>query len=150
MAQRINLAASFPNLKNLGTVTTPYGGQTSQEAFHPGIDIANKIGTKIPAFAGGTVTEADYGHVQGENNYGNSVIITDAEGNKHRYSHLNRGYVKVGDRVGAGSTIGELGNTGATSSKSGMGDGANLDYRIASRYGKYKNPLTYVSNFLKQ
>lgn len=149
MAQRINLSSLFPNLKKLGAITTSFGGQTAQEPVHPAVDIANKNGTRIPAFTSGVVATADYGHRQGENNYGNSVIIRDAQGNHHRYSHLNRGYVRVGDTVRQGEPIGEMGNTGATYSGSGKGDGTNLDYRIVSAYGKYKNPMTYIFHFLE-
>lgn len=145
----MNPKAQFPWLvSSVGKITTPFGGRTSQEAVHPGVDIANRIGTKIPAFESGTVTSVDYGHKQGENNFGNSVVITDAQGNQHRYSHLNRGYVKAGDKIKKGQPMGELGNTGATYSASGMGDGANLDYRIATAYGKYKNPLTYLKGYI--
>lgn len=134
---------------NLSKITTPFGAATQQEGFHPGIDIANKLGTKIPAFAGGTVTNVDMGHPHGENSFGNSVTITDADGNKHRYSHLNKGYVKVGQQVPRGAPIGEMGNSGAAYSASGLGDGTNLDYRIFTAYGKYKNPMTYLQGFLK-
>ena len=57
----------FQNLaKQLGTITTQWGNSTRYEKFHPGIDIANKIGTPIPAFAGGTVTNIITGKVHGE------------------------------------------------------------------------------------
>lgn len=148
MAQRIDPTSLFPNLRKLGSVTTPFGGKTDQEGFHPAVDIANAKGTRVPAFAGGIVTDVDYGHQKGENNFGNSVIITDAQGNKHRYSHLNKGYVSVGDQVNPKQILGEMGDSGATYSPSG-GDSTNLDYRIVSAYGKYKNPMTYISRFLK-
>lgn len=135
------LARAFtPN----GRITTPFGGSTTQEPFHPAVDIANKMGTPIPSTVKGVVTMADYGHKQGENNFGNSVIVTDADGNQHRYSHMNQGYVKMGQPVAQGQPIGEFGNTGATYSPSGMGDGTNLDYRIVDAYGQYKNPMLYL------
>jgi len=135
-------------MTKLGVITTPYGGDTTQEKGSPGVDIANAIGTKIPSTTKGVVTDVSYGHQQGENNYGNYVIVTDPQGNKHRYSHLNKGYVQVGQQVTAGRPIGELGNTGAAYSASGLGDGANLDYRIVDHYGRYKNPMTYLKKYL--
>lgn len=130
-------------LKSLGTETTPFGGSTKYESFHPGVDIANEIGTKIPAFSSGKVIEESLGHTKGEKNGGNYVIIQDANGNKHRYSHLNKAYVKVGQYVKAGQTLGEVGNTGNVYSNSG-GSGAHLDYRIVSAMGKYINPYSYL------
>lgn len=137
---RVSLMSQMP-----GNVTTPFGGSTTQEGFHPGIDIAAKRGTPIPSTINGTVTATDYGHQQGENNFGNNVTITDSNGDKHRFSHMNRGYVKMGDRVIKNQNIGEFGNTGATYSASGLGDGTNLDYRISDAFGRYKNPMLYLN-----
>lgn len=148
MNRQIRPGKMFPSLTKLGVITTPFGGNTTQEQGSPGVDIANKIGTKVPSTTPGVVTEVSEGHVPGENNYGNFVIVKDPQGNAHRYSHLNRGYVKVGQKVKAGQTVGELGNTGATYSASGKGDGANLDYRIVDSYGRYKNPMTYLKKYL--
>lgn len=123
----------------------PYGGATKYEKFHPAVDVANNSGTPIPAFSGGTVVKTDLGHKQGENNYGNSVIIQDDQGNKHRYSHLHRAYVSPGQRVHGGQPIGQMGATGSAYSPSG-GDPSHLDYRVVSAYGKYKNPLPFIAN----
>jgi murein DD-endopeptidase MepM/ murein hydrolase activator NlpD len=135
-----NLSA---NINQLGTVTTPYGGSTKFEKFHPGVDVANKIGTPIPAFAGGTVVSVDTGHKQGDKAYGNTVTIVDQNGDKHRYSHLNQVLVKVGQKVGRGQEVATMGNTGQTYSTSG-GTGSHLDYRIVDAYNRYVNPYTYL------
>jgi len=132
---------------NLGNITVGWGGKTAQEDFHPGVDIANKMGTPIPAFEGGTVVKADGGHVQGENNFGNTVEIKDPQGNVHQYHHLQNVNVRPGQQVKEGQPVATLGNSGATYSQSGKGDGANLDYRIVSRFGRYKNPMTYLRGF---
>ena len=100
--QGISPTATYPSLgtvSNLGSVTTPYGGSTRYEKFHPGIDIANKIGTPINAFTGGKVTAVQTGFKQGDKGFGNRVIVQDAQGNKHFYSHLYKAYVNVGDIV---------------------------------------------------
>lgn len=94
----------------LGTVTTPYGGSTNFEKFHPGLDLASPMGTKIPSFTSGVVTEVIGGKKQGDKGYGNTVVITDEQGNKLRYSHLNQSYVKVGQQVPKGYVLGGLGN----------------------------------------
>ena len=129
------------SFSNLGTLTVPYGGSTRYEKFHPALDIANKIGTPIPSYSGGTVTDVVRGQVQGSPGYGNYVIIKDSNGNSYRYSHLSRSLVKVGDSITKGSEIGLMGNTGSTYSLHG-GTGSHLDLRIKDIYGKYVNPYS--------
>lgn len=141
----------FPELESkLGVVTTPVGGQTAYEKFHPGVDIANHKGTPIPPPVSGFVTQVVSGRKQGDQGFGNSVTVKDAQGNQHQLGHLEQPNVRVGQRVQAGQgSVGTMGNSGAAYSPSGKGDGTHLDYRIVSAYGKYKNPMTYVKNFNK-
>lgn len=129
---------------NLGVVTVAPGGSTRYEKTHPGIDIANKIGTQIPTFTGGKVTAVKTGAKQGSPGYGNYVIVTDEEGNKHRYSHLQNSFVQVGQTVPKGAPLGTMGNTGQTYSTSG-GTGSHLDYRIMDMYNKYMNPWNFLT-----
>ena len=144
----------YANLKgmkfeDLGVRTTPYGGSTRVENVHPGIDIANKIGTPIPAFTGGVVSQVVDGKKQDmKGGYGNYVIVTDPNGNQHRYSHLSGDFVQVGQKVTQGQKIGEMGNTGAAYSTSG-GTGSHLDYRIKSAAGKYLNPNSYIDKYFQ-
>lgn len=142
----LNMNKSPSSFTSLGKVTSPYGGKTTQEGFHPGVDIANYKGTPIPSTTSGTVTNAINGRKQGENNFGNQVAVRDGNGDTHTYSHLDKGYVRAGDRIKKGQLLGTMGNSGATYSASGQGDGTNLDYRIITAYGKYKNPMTYLKN----
>ena len=130
--------------RKIGPTTTPYGGKTAYEKFHPGLDIAAPIGTKQPAFKGGKVTEVVTGKKQTPNtpSYGNYVIVTDREGNKWRYSHLNRTWLQTGQEVQSGEILGEIGNTGSTYSTHG-GTGAHLDLRIQDAYGKWVNPAKF-------
>jgi len=141
----VSQAPASGEKKHLGVVTTPFGGATRYENTHPGIDIANKKGTSIPAFTGGIVVAVEEGRKQGDRGYGNYVIVKDRDGNQHRYSHLDKGYVKVGQRIEKGQPVGAMGNSGTTYSESG-GDGSHLDYRVVSAYGKYMNPLSYINN----
>jgi len=135
----------------LGVVTTPFGGQTRIEGNHPGIDIANEIGTPVPSFTQGTVTAVVTGKQQADINnpndpnkgYGNFVIVTDQDGNQFRYSHLNNAFVKVGQEVGRGTVVGGMGNTGSTYSTSG-GTGSHLDLRIRNAAGKYLDPSLFL------
>ena len=136
-------------MSKMGSITTPYGGNTRFEGFHPGVDIANKIGTPIESFSPGVVTQVESGHKQGDKAFGNYIIVTDPQGNQHRYSHLSQSFVRVGDPITQGEDIAAMGNTGNTYSTSG-GTGSHLDYRIKDAAGRYLNPYSYLSNFYNQ
>lgn len=135
-------------MTKLGVITTPPEGQVAQGEQHPGIDIANVKGTPIPAFKEGVVVRSENGHQQGEPNGGNVVWVRDPQGNIHQYNHLNRTLVRPGQRVAADQQIGEMGNSGNSVSKSGLGDGVHLDYRITNAYNKYKSPMMYMKKYL--
>lgn len=129
------------NLKVPGVITTPFGGKTKDETVHPGLDIANKEGTQIPAFADGVVTYTG----KTNNGGGNIVQMKDNNGNLHQYSHLRGFFKKTGETVKKGQPIASMGKTGNSYSPTG-GDPSHLDIRIVTAYGKYKNPLTYLKN----
>ena len=133
------------SISNLGTTTTNFGGQTRYEGYHPGIDVANKIGTPIPAFAGGTVTSVVSGKQQGDKGFGNTMTVVDDQGREWRYSHLASEYVPVGSKVTQGQTIASMGNSGSTYSNTGN-TGSHLDIRIKDLYGKYINPTSIISS----
>lgn len=95
---------------DLGTQTVPYGGSTKFEKFHPGVDIANKMGTIVPSFTAGVVVGIETNRKKGDKGYGNYVIVQDEKGMKHRYSHLNKSNVQVGQKVTKGMPLGQMGN----------------------------------------
>lgn len=130
-------------MNKLGTLTVPYGGKTKYEGFHPGVDVANKEGTPVPAMSSGTVTGISSGHQQGDNGFGNSVVIQDKNGLRHKYSHLSNVGVKLGQNIQSGQEVGPMGKTGSVYSPSG-GDPSHLDYRIVNAYGKYVNPYPII------
>jgi len=127
-------------LKTPGVITTQFGGQTRGEPVHPGLDIANKPGTSIPAFEDGQVTST--GHTT--NGMGNIVTLKDKYGNTHQYGHLQNANVKPGQIVKKGQPIAKMGATGNSYSPSG-GDPTHLDVRIADANGRWKNPKKYLS-----
>lgn len=132
MAQRFNL-------KLPGNITTPFMGKTRSEPKHPGIDVANKSGTPIPAFADGVITRVG----KDKQGFGNVVVLKDKEGSVHQYGHLQNALVKPGQKVKRGSPIAQMGKSGNSYSPTG-GDPSHLDLRIANAYGRWKNPLTYL------
>jgi murein DD-endopeptidase MepM/ murein hydrolase activator NlpD len=82
----------------LGNVTTEPGEPTKWESSHPGLDIAGPENQEVPAFQPGTVTDVKNGVPHGANNgFGNYVTVTDRYGVRHRYSHLNKAWVRLGE-----------------------------------------------------
>lgn len=103
--------ASFglPLLNNtlLGSVFGEIRQTGNTEIRHLGIDLSAPLGTAVGAIAGGIVKKAYVDSV-----YGNSIVIDHGEGIYSLYLHLNEMKVKEGDRVGKGTTIGTVGQTG--------------------------------------
>ena len=137
----------FPGLKDIGVVTTPFGGATKYERFHPAIDIAAPKGVPISAPISGQVIAAVGGKRQGDAGYGNMVTIRTKNGDRHQFGHLEAPMVSRGQQVAKGQVVGTLGNSGGSYSPSGQGDGAHLDYRIVDAYQRYKNPAPFLQNF---
>ena len=96
---------------------------------HRGIDYAAPRGTPIFAAGDGTVTRSSY------NKYnGNHIFIKHPSGIVTKYLHLTKRYVKRGQRVKQGKTIGTLGSTG-------MVTGPHLHYEFVLN-GVHRNPRT--------
>jgi murein DD-endopeptidase MepM/ murein hydrolase activator NlpD len=146
VVDNIKSSSNSSGSTSLGPITTQYGGSTNYEKFHPGIDVAAPKGTELKPYTGGKVIDLRTGQLQDPSkpSFGNYVIIEDEQGNKHRYSHLEKSFVKVGQQVTPDMAIGEVGNSGSTYSAHG-GDGSHLDYRIKNAYGKYIDPSIYLN-----
>jgi hypothetical protein len=120
---------------------------------HPGVDLANAVGTHVTAAADGTVVVAGndkttlYGPAP--DFYGNLVILQHHLSQTDQpvftlYGHLSKIDVAVGDHVNAGQVIGEVGSTG-------YAIGAHLHFEV--RIGSYdfksiRNPALYLEPFL--
>jgi murein DD-endopeptidase MepM/ murein hydrolase activator NlpD len=129
---------------NLGKVTTPFGGKTTQEPVHPGVDIAAAQGTPIKTPERGIVSKVDNSHSGVDNSFGNTVEIKTPKGDTMQFHHLQGANVQPGQQVSQGQPIAKMGATGAVYSPSG-GDPSNLDFRIVDRYHRYKNPTGYIN-----
>lgn len=107
-------------------------GSPSHKSFE--IDIDGKIGDPIQAFTGGLVKEVKTGCVVGNKNcnagWGNTVVIS-SNGIDVRYAHLNNVDVRSGQKVGAGSFIGNMGNTGAAIPMAADGSHLHIEARNA-------------------
>lgn len=113
----------------------PVTSHFSKARFHPilktvrphmGTDYGAPVGTPVQAIGSGRVLFA--GLRGGE---GNMVHIAHSNGYETMYLHLSRMYVRAGERVEIGKTIGLVGSTG-------LSTGPHLDFRILQR-GQYKN-----------
>lgn len=107
----------------------------SKARFHPilktyrahlGTDYGAPVGTPVQAIGSGKVLFA--GRKGGA---GNMVHIAHANGYETMYLHLSRMFVRTGERIEIGKTIGLVGSTG-------LSTGPHLDFRILQR-GQYKN-----------
>ena len=131
-------------IRDLGTITTPYGGRTRYEGSHRGIDIASKFNTPVPAYMGGKVVEN-----RKSPTWGNTVVVQDKLGNFNRYSHLSGSWVRVGEQVEPGMPIGGIGRSGSVYSQTPGGDPSHLDFRIYNLAKKYFSPLEYLDKYSK-
>jgi len=113
----------------------PVTSHFSNARFHPilktvrphmGTDYGAPIGTPVQTIGSGKVLFA--GRRGGE---GNMVHIAHANGYETMYLHLSRMFVRTGERVEIGKTIGLVGMTG-------LATGPHLDFRILQK-GQYKN-----------
>jgi len=72
---------------------------------------ANDFGDTVVAAAAGTVTRVEN---EGNTSYGRWIEISHGDGYTTRYAHLSKQLVTVGQAVGQGKKIGEVGSTGGS------------------------------------
>ena len=99
---------------------------------HNGLDFANRIGIPIFAVTDGVVVES--GPASG---FGLWVVLRHRDGTKSVYGHINRTYVRVGERVSAGERIAEVGNRGFST-------GPHLHLEIWDRDGTKLDPASWL------
>ncbi len=133
-----SLLASTPTIWPVrGWVTSAFGKRispfTGKLQMHEGLDIAARPGTPVKASADGVVIYSGW-----KSDYGKLVTIDHGYGYRTRYGHLSRIYVKNGQRVKRGDTIGAVGSTGRST-------GPHLHYEVKVR-GLPVNPKTYLFN----
>lgn len=113
----------------------PVTSHFSRSRFHPilkiyrphmGTDYGAPVGTPVQTIGAGRVIFA--GRKGGE---GNMVQIAHSNGYETMYLHLSRMFVRPGQHVEIGKTIGLVGSTG-------LSTGPHLDFRILQR-GQYRN-----------
>ncbi len=115
-----------------GEVSSPYGLRWNGSDFHPGIDIANDMGTPIVATADGKVVTAGWN----SGGYGNMVDIDHGNGIMTRYGHAMQVVVSVGQHVRRGQIIAYMGSTGFST-------GPHVHYEVRVN-GQTVNPISYL------
>ena len=113
----------------------PVTSHFSKARFHPilktyrahmGTDYGAPIGTPVQTIGSGRVAFA--GRKGGE---GNMVQVAHSNGYETMYLHLSKMFVRTGEHVEIGKTIGLVGSTG-------LSTGPHLDFRILQK-GQYRN-----------
>jgi len=113
----------------------PVTSHFSRARFHPilktyrphmGTDYGAPVGTPVQTIGSGRVVFA--GRKGGE---GNMVQVAHPNGYETMYLHLSRMFVRPGERIEMGRTIGLVGSTG-------LSTGPHLDFRILQK-GQYRN-----------
>jgi murein DD-endopeptidase MepM/ murein hydrolase activator NlpD len=116
-------------------ISSPFGWRTHPiyhvRKFHYGIDIAAPSGSTIVAAGSGTVISAGY-----NGGYGNFTMIDHGNGLVSCYAHQSKILVSRGQHVSAGSAIGRVGSTGAST-------GPHLHFEVRVN-GTAKNPMSYL------
>ena len=105
------------------------------ERGHTGEDYAMPIGQPLSMIAKGTVVDVGLGYNGG---YGNFVVVQLDNGMYVKMAHLDKVYVKKGQKVGAGSGPNGTAVVIGTSGKTGLGTGPHLHLDYAKSY----NPAT--------
>lgn len=118
-----------------GWISSYYGYRTNPfsggREWHPGVDIAGKLGEPVVAVAAGIVTYAGK-----DGGYGNLVQINHGNGFVTRYGHNSKVLVKVGETVNKGQEISLMGSTGRST-------GPHVHFEVW-RSGRRVNPIKYL------
>lgn len=85
----------------------PFESNQEEDEFHLGIDIAAPYGTPVMSALDGQVCLVARGDSRG-----NYVVIRHRGGLKTLYQHMSYSFVRVGETVTQGQSIGEVGDTG--------------------------------------
>ena len=103
--------------------------------MHKGVDMSTNYGVPVYATGDGVVEKIDQG--KRRRGYGRQILINHKFGYKTRYAHLQKMFVKPGEKVQRGQLIGEVGSTGGST-------GPHLHYEVIY-LGRQVNPVNYFN-----
>jgi murein DD-endopeptidase MepM/ murein hydrolase activator NlpD len=136
--KRTSLKFDLPFIKPAeGEITSAFGKKRTYDggsygSTHKGVDIANKMGTKVAAANHGKVVEA--ATMKG---HGVTVIIDHGGGLYSLYFHLKGVYVKKGVDVKKGDIIATMGSTGVST-------GPHLHWQM-NLFGVPVSPMDFLT-----
>lgn len=116
-------------------VTSPFGPRenpvTGAQQNHSGVDLRAAIGTTTYAVVDAQVTAVGEDDVSGR-----YVVLTDKDGHRYSYAHLDAPLVSKGAQVRAGDPIALTGNTGRST-------GPHLHWGVRPKQGEpFIDPMT--------
>ena len=112
-----------------------YSETLKEWTTHTGVDIQAELTTVVKASAEGTVKS-----IKNDPRYGLTVIIEHVNGFETRYSNLlTAEFVKVGEKVTSGQTIGTVGNTASFE----VLDKSHIHFEILKN-SQYLDPTSYI------
>lgn len=112
-----------------------YSETLKEWTTHTGVDIQAELTTVVKAAAEGTVKS-----IKNDPRYGLTVIIEHVNGFETRYSNLlTAEFVKVGEKVTSGQTIGTVGNTASFE----VLDKSHIHFEILKN-SEYLDPTSYI------
>lgn len=114
-----------------GVVTSHYGARWG--THHNGVDIANRIGVPVRAVTDGVVIQA--GPASG---YGLWIRVRQDDGTTGIFGHVDQIFVRAGQKVQAGQTIGTVGNRGNST-------GPHLHYEVWNTAGTPIDPTGWLN-----
>ncbi|HER43419.1 MAG TPA: hypothetical protein ENO08_03060 [Candidatus Eisenbacteria bacterium] len=106
----------------------PFTGRISH---HRGVDYFARTGTPVISAADGIITMA-----KKNGSMGLTIEVNHGNGFKTRYAHLSKMYVRRGQRIKRGETIGAVGNTGRST-------GPHLHYEVLFMK-QHRDPQNYI------
>ena len=127
-----SLVFSFIKPVRGGITSSCFGDSIDRNSVHKGHDWAVPTGTRVKASEKGTVELAYYSE-----SYGYNVLIRHSDTIETRYAHMSKLYVKQGDKVKKGETLGLSGSTGDST-------GPHLHFEVIQN-GIKINPLSVLN-----
>ncbi|RYY89677.1 MAG: M23 family metallopeptidase [Chitinophagaceae bacterium] len=128
-------ALVFPVAGNTSRIRDKWGASRGGGIRkHKGIDIHARKGTPVVALADGIITERDHTPIGGKTLW----LRPSGSSWTAYYAHLDKQYVREGQRVRKGQVIGTVGNTGNARTTP-----AHLHFGV-KRASKWVNPLPFV------